>query len=184
MSAFGGMPGDSSTEPDALDPDARIQLDLIHGEQITRCWKVPYGFLVATNLRAIYVWKRNTLLHADGWQTGPTYMFYNMAPPRVVGWRFVELSEDPPLSQSPFRFLVRDPTSVCADLGAARLEGRAEWQRRRSDASRAAVQRRPFQPPPGATVVVHEVVKIRCAYCGALMDEGAALCPRCGAPPR
>lgn len=184
MVASGAELGDSPTAPDALDPDARIQLDLLEGERIGRCWKVPYGFLVVTNLRCIYVWKRHLLFQSDGWQTGPTFTFYNLAPPRVVGWRFVELAEEPPLSQSSFRFLVHDPVAVCAEIEAAREAGRVEWQHRRALTARAATPPATFVPPSGATVVVREVVKIRCAYCGALMNEGAAICPRCGAPPR
>ncbi|HTY90327.1 MAG TPA: zinc ribbon domain-containing protein [Methanocella sp.] len=31
-------------------------------------------------------------------------------------------------------------------------------------------------------VVIKEVIKVRCPYCGGLMDENAALCPVCGRP--
>lgn len=180
-----GVPGQDPTSPDVLDADAREQLDLLNEERIVRCWKVPYGYLVVTTLRCIYVWKRHELLQpSEGWQTGPTFMFYKMAPPRIVAWRFVELSEDPPFSQDPFRFLVRNPAQACADIDAARQAGRAAWTARRALVHRLGATPTPFVPPPGSTVVVREVVKIRCSYCGALMNEGAPICPRCGAPPK
>ncbi len=39
----------------------------------------------------------------------------------------------------------------------------------------------PKSEEPG--VIVKEVIKIRCAYCGGLMDENADMCPVCGRPP-
>ncbi len=48
----------------------------------------------------------------------------------------------------------------------------------------------PYQPPTQPQiihqkeVVTREIVKIRCRYCGALVDEGVGTCPRCQAPMR
>ncbi len=45
----------------------------------------------------------------------------------------------------------------------------------------------PPAPPPVVQqreVVTREVVKVRCRYCGALVDEGVNTCPRCQAPMR
>ncbi len=36
--------------------------------------------------------------------------------------------------------------------------------------------------PPVQQIVVKEVVKVKCAYCGALIDSTAQTCPECGAP--
>jgi hypothetical protein len=40
----------------------------------------------------------------------------------------------------------------------------------------------PSQQPPVQQVVLREVVKVNCQYCGALMDSTARACPNCGAP--
>jgi hypothetical protein len=40
----------------------------------------------------------------------------------------------------------------------------------------------PKQQPPVQQIVIKEVVKVNCRYCGALMDSTAQICPRCGAP--
>ncbi len=46
----------------------------------------------------------------------------------------------------------------------------------------------PPPPPPQVIqqkeVVTREIVKVRCRYCGALVDEGVNVCPRCQAPVR
>ena len=183
MAASGDPPRSAGpTAPDPLDPDARAALDLLEDERIARCWRVPFGFLVMTNLRCVYVWKKAVLFRKSDWQTGPTFFFYNLATPRVVARRFVELWEDPPFSAGGFRFLVQDPVGVCAEIEAARPAGRAAWEAR---SARAPVDR-PWRnwglTPPGATVVIREIVKIRCSYCGGLMDSGSKVCPACGAP--
>ena len=38
--------------------------------------------------------------------------------------------------------------------------------------------------PPGTTVVVREIVKVPCSYCGNLVESGRRQCPFCGAPQR
>jgi ribosomal protein L40E len=40
----------------------------------------------------------------------------------------------------------------------------------------------PTQQPPVQQIVIKEVAKKTCKYCGALMDTTAQVCPRCGAP--
>jgi hypothetical protein len=40
----------------------------------------------------------------------------------------------------------------------------------------------PSQQPPIQQVVVREVVKVKCRYCGALIDSTVETCPICGAP--
>ena len=36
--------------------------------------------------------------------------------------------------------------------------------------------------PPVQQIVIKEVVKVKCRYCGALIDSTAETCPFCGAP--
>ncbi len=40
----------------------------------------------------------------------------------------------------------------------------------------------PKQQPPVQQIVIKEVVKVKCRYCGALIDSTAETCPICGAP--
>jgi len=40
----------------------------------------------------------------------------------------------------------------------------------------------PREQPPVQQVVIREVAKVNCKYCGALIDSTATVCPRCGAP--
>ena len=174
---------DPATEPDPLDPDARAELDLLFDERIARCWRAPMGFLVMTNLRCTYLWHRLLVLRGSDWQEGPTFFFYNLAAPRIVAQRFVELREEGSMHPRAFRFLVKDPAAVCAEIEATMPAGRAEWRARKA---RAQVRDSPMDGvarAPRTTVVVRQVVKIRCRYCGNLMDETAAVCPACGAPP-
>jgi hypothetical protein len=36
--------------------------------------------------------------------------------------------------------------------------------------------------PPVQQIVIKEIVKVKCQYCGALIDSTAEVCPICGAP--
>jgi len=40
----------------------------------------------------------------------------------------------------------------------------------------------PKEQPPVQQIVIKEVVKVKCRYCGALIDSTAETCPICGAP--
>jgi len=40
----------------------------------------------------------------------------------------------------------------------------------------------PKEQPPVQQIVIKEVVKVKCRYCGALIDSTAQTCPICGAP--
>lgn len=40
----------------------------------------------------------------------------------------------------------------------------------------------PQQQPPVQQIVIKEVVKVKCRYCGALIDSTVQACPFCGAP--
>jgi len=174
----------SPTRPDPIDPGARAQIVLLHGEQIMRSWRTGLGFLVMTNLRCVHVWRRPELFVASEWHSGPTFFFYNLAPPQVVAGRFVKLTEEFPGSVDAARFLVRNPQDVCREIEEARAAGQAEWQARRIRAQQELHRPRRPLPPVGTTVVIREVVKVRCNFCGNLMDIADRSCPSCGAPQR
>jgi len=173
-----------ATYPDQIEEGARSQLDLLEGEQIARCWLTGLGFLVMTNLRCVHLWHKPQLFVKSEWRVGPSFFFYNLASPRVVAARFVELSEGYAGSIEAGRFAVRNPREVCHEIEEARAAGRAEWEARRARAQRELRRLEAPSPPPGATVIVREVVKIRCNYCGNLMEMRDAFCRACGAPNR
>ena len=61
-----------------------------------------------------------------------------------------------------------------------------------SEASASSDYRPPPPPPadidlipreaPAQQIVIKEVAKVKCKFCGAMIDSTAAVCPRCGAP--
>lgn len=175
---------DGGPGPDPVDPQALAEIDLLFGERPTRSWRVPLGFLVMTNLRCVYVWRRLSVLRTSDWEEGPTFFFYNLAPPRIVARRFVELREDSSVDARAFRFLVRDPAGVCEEVESARQAGVAEWRARSARAQIQGSRPTDVTLPPAPTVIVQQIVKVRCRYCGNLMDERATMCPACGAPQR
>ncbi len=180
-------PPEDVTRPDQIDKGALDALSLLDGERIVRCWQGTLGFLVMSNLRCVHVWRKRELFEKSQWQVGPSFFFYNLDSPRVVAGRFVQLSEQYDENGVSSRVPVRDPVSVCAEIEAARPAGRSEWERRRLRAQ--ARLHHPARPsgdssPVVLREVVREVVKVRCSYCGNLMDASAARCPMCGAPQR
>jgi hypothetical protein len=177
-------PVDSITQPDQIDKEALDELGLLHGEKILRCWRVALGFLVMTNLRCVHVWHKPELLARPTWHTGPTFFFYNLNPPQVLLGRFVQLSETYDEGAGAARFLVRDAPEVCREIDQARIAGRAEWEARRARTLSELHHLQEPAPPPGMVVVVRTIVKVRCAYCGNLMNADRARCPSCGAPQR
>jgi len=40
----------------------------------------------------------------------------------------------------------------------------------------------PKEQPAVQQIVIKEVAKVKCSYCGALIDSTAKVCPQCGAP--
>jgi len=182
MADSDATPDAFSTLPDPIDQGARAQLDLLDGERIVRCWRTGFGFLVMTNLRCLHVWHKPQVFSRSSWRAGPSFYFYNLAAPQVVAKRFVELSEDYVGSFEGGRFLVRHPEEVCREIDAARAAGRAEWEVRRARAGRELHRLRAPALPAGTTVIVREVVKVRCNFCGNLMDVARSICPACGAP--
>jgi len=177
-------PTDSPTAPDAIDPAAHAQIEFLPRERILRCWKTGIGFLVMTNLRCLHVWRKPELFTRTEWHTGPNFFFYNLRAPQVVAGRFLELAEEYEGRVEGTRFLVRDPRTVSEEIERARAAGRAEWMGIRSQVRNELEHLRRPAVPPGTTVVVREIVKVRCSFCGNLVDVSARVCPSCGAPQR
>jgi hypothetical protein len=175
---------DDVTRPDQLDARARLELNPLHGEKIVRCWRVPFGFLVMTNLRIVHLWHKPILFARTDWHAGPVYFFYNLATPEIVGHRFVQLSQLNDDGMGTSRFLVPDALQVGREIDEARIAGRQEWESRRARAQRTIGRLQAPAAAPGTTVIVREVIRVRCSFCGNLMDEGMNRCPSCGAPQR
>jgi hypothetical protein len=175
-----------STRPDQIDPNAllELKLELLYGERIARCWRTGFGFLVMTNLRCIHVWRKPELFVRTEWHAGPSFFFYNLTPPRVVAGRFLELTEEHDRIAESARFLLHDPKAVGQEVNEARPAGRAEWEARRITAQRELNRPRNPAPPPGTTLIVREVVKVKCSFCRNLVNLSDANCPFCGAPLR
>jgi hypothetical protein len=174
-------PYDAPTQPDQIESAALNALELLPQERIARCWRTTTGFLVMTNLRCVHLWRKAELFAKAEWHSGPTFLFYDLAPPQVWAGRFVTLTEGTGDDAETSRFLVRDPESVCREIEAARPAGKAEWEVRRARALQELRRPRPAPPAPGTTVIVREIIRVRCRYCGNLMDASAASCPSCGA---
>jgi len=177
-------PADSITRPDQIDPHALEELGLLYGERVLRCWKAGYGFLVMTNLRCVHVWHKPILFSRTDWHTGPPFFFYDLAPPEVVAGRFLELrcTDDP--ERTTARFLLHDASDVAREIEVARIEGRREWEARRARVLADLGDLPPPAPRPGTTLVLREVVMVRCSYCGNLVEVTRRQCPFCGAPQR
>ena len=172
------------TRPDQLDPGAWEALALLRDEHVLRCWRAPFGFLVMTNLRCLQLWHRPELFVKSDWHAGPTFFFYNLDPPQLLLGRFVQLSETYDEGTGSARFLVRDAPTVCREIEDARTAGRREWEGRRLQAQLDLRRLQAPAAPAGTTVIVREVVKVRCSYCGNLVDIDRSRCPACGAPQR
>jgi len=174
-------PPDLETLPDPIDPAALGAVELLPGEHVRRCWRTPTGYLVMSNLGCTHVWRKAELFSKGEWQTGPSLLFYDLAPPAVLGGRFVALTEGVGDDAQTYRFLVRDPEEVAREIEDARPAGKAEWEARRAQTAQEMGRRQTPPPPPGTTVIVREIVKVRCSYCGNLMDVADERCPSCGA---
>ena len=181
------LPAETVTEPDQIDARALAALELLDGERLVRCWRTAVGFLVMTDLRCLHVWRRPELFTPSEWHEGTSFFFYDLGPPSVVAGRFLQLVEQGGAQTPSERFLVRHPEEVRMEIEGARPEGRAAWERRRALAElrpHPTVVARPG--PTGGVVheIVHEVIKVRCRFCGNLMDVSDPRCRDCGAPQR
>ncbi|HYA58708.1 MAG TPA: hypothetical protein VEH57_09680 [Thermoplasmata archaeon] len=180
-----GTPGSISIPPDGIDPEALAQIHLLDEERVERVWKSLLGVLVMTNLRCVELRRRPRLFSKSDWESGPNLFFYNLAPPKVVFHRYLRLSEEHERKAVAVRILLHDPNHVAREIQEARAAGQNEWIRRRARAEasfRLAHQRW----RSARRVIVHtpegELVKVRCHFCGNLMDITVVQCPFCGAP--
>ncbi|HTT35412.1 MAG TPA: zinc ribbon domain-containing protein [Thermoplasmata archaeon] len=175
-----GPPPDEVTRPDQIAKGARDALSLLDDEPILRCWSTNDGFLVLTTLRCVGVaHTRPELFAPPEWRAGPSFFFYNLAPPEVAFGRFVRLTEEYEQTSGSARYLVHDPVGVCAEIDAARPAGRARWEARRAE---LASRRRAAASGPGSAFLPGRPPS-RCGYCGNPVPAGASQCPACGAPP-
>jgi len=171
--------------PDRPDPAAIRVVHLLEDERILRTWKTPLGFLVLTNLRCVEVVRRHELFGERDWELGPSFFFYDLVAPKVVLGRYLRLSEDHERNPVVAHLFVHRPLKVAQEIQIARLAGQNEWLRRRARAEES-YRRSRARWTSGNRVVIDsgagEVVKVRCVYCGNLMDAVAGHCSSCGAP--
>lgn len=180
-------PPDLVTTPDQIEPAALLEVYLLDGERIDRVWRTGHGFLVMTNLRCLDIWHKPLLFAKANWHCGPSFFFYNLAPPRVIARRFLRLSEEFREDNSAVHLLVHDPVEVAAEIETARVAGYSEWLQRRADAEAKLRRAKEAARTAGPVIlreVVREVVKVRCNFCGNLMDLASPRCLACGAPNR
>jgi len=178
---------DTLASPDPIDLEALEQLRPLEGERILRVWRTGRGYLIMTNLRCLEVWRKYELFSAGAWEAGPSFFYYNLAPPRVEFHRFLRLSEERGRGSVVVHLAVHDPASVAREIMDARAAGQSEWLQRRS-AAEAEYRRSHQRYTQGNRVLVHEgnreVVLARCIFCGNLLPILATRCPSCGAPQR
>lgn len=177
---------DTVTTPARIEPEARRQVRLLEGERILRVWKTGGGFLIMTNLRVTEVLRRPQVFSPSDWEAGPSFFFYDLAPPKVEFRRFLRLVEEKTEGRAAaVRLFLHDPLDVALEIEAARVEGRDEWLRRRARVEgglREAQKRWEASLRLAGRTGERPVLRVRCGYCGNLIDAAAARCPYCGAP--
>jgi hypothetical protein len=170
---------------DIADPAALRVIHLLEDERVLRTWRTPLGLLVMTNLRCVEVVRHQPLFSKGEWALGPSFFFYNMAPPKVLFNRYLRLSDTYEENPVVAHVFVHNPAQVAQELQRARLAGQNEWLRRRARAEESYRLSR-VRWTSGNRVILHsaegEVIKVRCSYCGNLMDASTNRCPSCGAP--
>jgi len=182
-----GVPSSGVTAPVQIDRGALGQIHFLEGERIQRVWRTGRGFLVMTNLRCFEVARKPQVFSTSDWEAGPSFFFYNLAPPRVELHRFLRLAEDRDERAVVMRFFLHDPSEVAQEIQAARLAGQNEWLRRRAVAEavlRASRARWEATHQFGPGEGLRRPIKVRCVFCGNLVDVTATRCPFCGAPQR
>ena len=178
-------PPDTDTTPAQIDRDALAEIHLLDGERILRVWKTARGFLVMTNLRCTDILRKPQVFAPSDWEAGPSLFFYNLAEPRVEFHRFLRLSDEHEGRQVVLRFYLHDPEAIAREIEAARAAGRSEWLQRRARSEaviRMARQRWETAQSFAARGGPRPVVRVRCGYCGNLIDATAMRCSFCGAP--
>jgi hypothetical protein len=162
-----------------LPAPARLLLELRPPEILLEAWpaeqrvggrilrRTAGGYLALTNRRVAF-------LQAVGLGRRRTYHFLpSLSIPLEA---ITELREEPAglVRVSDAEFETRDASTVVAQVEAARVHRLRELQ-----------GLSPSQGPPGMVterIVVREVIRIPCRYCGAWTELGMAKCPACGAP--
>ena len=180
-------PPDTDTTPAQIDRDALAEIHLLDGERILRVWKTARGFLVMTNLRCTDMMRKPQVFAPSDWEAGPSLFFYNLARPRVELHRFLRLSEEHEGRAVVLRFYLHDPEEVAREIEAAREAGRAEWlQRRARNEATVRMAREHWATAMAAAGRggPRPVMRVRCGYCGNLIETSALRCPFCGAPQR
>jgi len=178
---------DTVTSPAQIEREALAEIHLLDGERILRVWKTGRGFLVMTNLRCTEVSRKPQVFAPSDWEAGPNFFFYELAPPKVEFHRFLRLSEEKEERAVVVRLFLHDPDEVAQEVEAARIAGQNEWLKRRARSEAVIRQARerwetavPFAGRGDAT----PVIRVRCGYCGNLVDASHSRCPFCGAPQR
>jgi hypothetical protein len=168
----------------ALPEGARAVLSLEPPESIVEVWQAARrsgGRLVPRQVEGYLVLTSERVAFVQVVGMGKRRTFHLLPHSAFALESVTELREDPPgtlrLSDSEFR--LRGPTAPAARELIERY--RVERLRQLSSASP-----RPAEPT-GLTVtteriIIREVVKVPCRYCGALNDHGAVRCQVCGAP--
>jgi hypothetical protein len=173
--------------PAQIESEALHQIHFLTGEYLQRVWKTARGFLVMTNLRCIEVLRKPQVFATSDWEAGPSIFFYNLSAPKVEFHRFLRLSEEREERTLVMRFFLHDPYQVAQEIEGARIAGQNEWLRRRSQAEgalRLSRERWEAAHPLGLGEELKRAVKVRCGFCGNLMEITATRCPFCGAPPK
>lgn len=182
------VPTETATTPVQIEGEAFDQIHFLEGERILRVWKTGRGFLVMTNLRCTEVSRKPQLFGHRNWEAGPSFFFYDLAPPKVEFQRFLRLSEAHEGRAVVLRFIVHDPSSVAGEIEEARLSGQNEWLRRRALSERTLRESRERWESSGRAFTIRggirQPIKVRCGFCGNLIDVAATRCPFCGAPQR
>jgi hypothetical protein len=176
---------ETTTTPVQIEKGALDQIHFLEGERVLRVWRTGSGFLVMTNLRCVEISRKPQLFGTREWEAGPSFFFYNLAPPKVEFHRFLRLSEDREERAVVVRFILHDPSSVAQEIQETRLAGQNEWLRRRA-LSEAAIRQSRQRWESGVGFATRDgyrrPIRVRCGFCGNLVDVSATRCPFCGAP--
>jgi len=179
-------PQDALTSPVPIENEALGEIHFLEGERVLRVWRTGSGYLVMTNLRCIEVGHRPQLFgHHSGWVAGPSLFFYNLGPPRVQFQKFLRLAEVREERAQVIRLILHDPSSVAQEIEEARLAGQNEWLRRRAQGEAVLRESRERWEAGGAFHSrdgYRQPIRVRCGFCGNLVEVTASRCPFCGAP--